>query len=328
SGMKVLHSKNIIHRDLKPQNLLLHGPLNCGFHSPYRLCLKIADFGVARYLAEDAVAETVTGTPLYMAPELLVAYLNRQYKGRYSANVDMWSVGVILYECLTGERPFKDHDLVKLAYTDEPVDHDLPPSISDSLAYLITSLLQPRPERRATFEAFFSNAFCEESPIYDDVAETAPPPYDDVSEPEHSAPSSPGYPNCLEVRGARRPGIPPRKDTLMLRRASPPQPPPKPLYLRQSNSTGVSTGSSWDSTGPSSRHSADDEPTMPLQAVVLKDYRRKDFTEIDLQVGDIITHIEKMNNGWWRGLCKGKFGMFPAKHVQPLKNSRDSLGPI
>lgn len=107
SGMKVLHSKNIIHRDLKPQNLLLHGPLNCGFHSPYRLCLKIADFGVARYLAEDAVAETVTGTPLYMAPELLVAYLNRQYKGRYSANVDMWSVGVILYECLTGERPFK-----------------------------------------------------------------------------------------------------------------------------------------------------------------------------------------------------------------------------
>ncbi|KAH7695884.1 Src domain containing protein [Aphelenchoides avenae] len=104
----------------------------------------------------------------------------------------------------------------------------------------------------------------------------------------------------------------------MPKRASPPQPPPKPLYLRQSNSTGVSTGSSWDSTGPSSRHSADDEPPMPLQAVVLRDYRRKDLTEIDLGEGDIITHIEQMNNGWWRGLCKGKFGMFPAKHVQLL----------
>lgn len=170
--MKVLQSKHIIHRDLKPQNLLLHAPLNGGAYvSPYELCLKIADFGVARYLAEDAVTATITGTPLYMAPELLLAYLSGHHKGRYSASVDLWSIGVILYECLTGERPFKvcmpkgrckdacftafqDHDLVKLAYADELVDPDLPPSTSDSLAYLITSLLQARPEKRATFGMF------------------------------------------------------------------------------------------------------------------------------------------------------------------------------
>lgn len=146
---------------------------------------------------------------------------------------------------------------------------------------------------RKCSDAFFSNPFCEESHIYDDVADTEPSAYDDVADTEHFAlPPSAPY-NRLGKR----------TDTPMPRRASPPTPPPKPLYLRQSNSTGVSTGSSWDSTTFSSRHSADDEPPMPhaqAQAVVLRDYRRKDLTEIDLDVGDVITHIEQVHG---RNLC-------------------------
>lgn len=67
-------------------------------------------------------------------------------------------------------------------------------------------------------------------------------------------------------------------------------------------------------------------------AIVVKDYRRMDPGEINLNVGDLVTDIEqvilvlhrlelaivsiKVNNGWWRGVCNGKFGTFPAKHVE------------
>lgn len=105
--MKALRQMNVIHRDLKPQNMLLHRrERSAGIATTFDLTLKIADFGVSRYLSEEAAASTVAGTPVYMAPELLQAYLNRQH-GQYTTSVDLWSIGVIIFECLTGERPFQ-----------------------------------------------------------------------------------------------------------------------------------------------------------------------------------------------------------------------------
>lgn len=63
-GLKHLRQKNLIHRDLKPQNLLLSAP---GPHG----VLKIGDFGFARYMQQQDLAETLCGSPLYMAPEIL-----------------------------------------------------------------------------------------------------------------------------------------------------------------------------------------------------------------------------------------------------------------
>ncbi|KAG2520984.1 hypothetical protein BBO99_00006863 [Phytophthora kernoviae] len=93
SGLQFLRSQNVVHRDLKPANLLLSS------RNLATAKLKIADFGFARELESEMMAESVVGSPLYMAPELL------EYKS-YDAKADLWSVGIILYEMLVNEHPF------------------------------------------------------------------------------------------------------------------------------------------------------------------------------------------------------------------------------
>lgn len=92
-GLKILQSHHIIHRDLKPENILLSGKES-------DVVLKIADFGLSRRVLPDNYVETVCGSPFYMAPEVL------QFQ-RYDCKVDMWSVGVILFELLNGYPPFR-----------------------------------------------------------------------------------------------------------------------------------------------------------------------------------------------------------------------------
>ncbi|RHY55612.1 hypothetical protein DYB26_012802, partial [Aphanomyces astaci] len=93
SGLQFLRQQHVIHRDLKPANLLLSSK-NVASQK-----VKIADFGFARALENECMAESVVGSPLYMAPELL------DYKS-YNAKADLWSVGIILYEMVTKSHPF------------------------------------------------------------------------------------------------------------------------------------------------------------------------------------------------------------------------------
>ena len=94
-GLHHAHSNGVLHRDVKPENILFSGTGT----------VKIADFGIAKSLAGDAVQRTATGsligTPAYMAPEQATG-------DQLSAVTDVYSLGVVLYELLTGQRPYRD----------------------------------------------------------------------------------------------------------------------------------------------------------------------------------------------------------------------------
>ena len=99
-GVEYLHARNIVHRDLKLENILLSDTSSSAI-------VKIADFGLARFFADDSELRTICGSPLYVAPEILDVGADM---GAYTPAVDMWSVGVILYILLSGNSPFDNED--------------------------------------------------------------------------------------------------------------------------------------------------------------------------------------------------------------------------
>ena len=66
--------------------------------------LKLADFGFAQHFSDEETATMIKGSPLYMAPEMLL-------RRKYDAKVDIWSVGIILYEALFGKAPYKSETI-------------------------------------------------------------------------------------------------------------------------------------------------------------------------------------------------------------------------
>ncbi|KAH3661524.1 hypothetical protein OGAPHI_006372 [Ogataea philodendri] len=112
-GLRYLHSLDIAHRDLKPENILLDIKLRSdesekqtGPWDKHELDVKvkIADFGLAKFIGRTKFTDTLCGTPAYVAPEVLVNSTER----KYTKAVDMWSVGVLIYVCLCGFPPFSE----------------------------------------------------------------------------------------------------------------------------------------------------------------------------------------------------------------------------
>ena len=137
-ALAVAHEEGVIHRDIKPQNLLLDGDG----------VLKVMDFGVAR-LAErtEGVTETgmVVGTPAYMAPEQLL-------DEDVDARSDLYAVGVVLYECLTGQLPFEANSpvalIAKVLRENPPPPNSLQDGIPTAFSSLILRLLTKGPDER------------------------------------------------------------------------------------------------------------------------------------------------------------------------------------
>ncbi len=139
-ALSYAHSNGIVHRDIKPSNIIL---------SENKNTLKITDFGIAHLEETDVTQHTqlgeVLGTPQYMSPE--------QVLGKPAdARSDLFSVGVILYQLLTGQKPFQADTLATLLFliateNPEPIGQ-VAPHLPGTLKQTIDKLLKKKPEKR------------------------------------------------------------------------------------------------------------------------------------------------------------------------------------
>ncbi|KAI3388813.1 hypothetical protein SNEBB_002182 [Seison nebaliae] len=140
------------HYDLKPQNILI-------VSKTQPPTLKIADFGFGRFLQRKPTETEIKGSPLYMAPEIL--------EGQpYSCQVDLWAIGIIMYECLFGRPPFNSRhiDELVLEITDKTQWRvEIPKSIilSRDCRNLLENLLVKDVKKRISFQKFFIHPFIE-----------------------------------------------------------------------------------------------------------------------------------------------------------------------
>ncbi|XP_043484475.1 ovarian-specific serine/threonine-protein kinase Lok-like [Leptopilina heterotoma] len=98
-AVQYLHSEGITHRDLKPENILLACDKEVTL-------VKVSDFGLSKFVDAETMMKTFCGTMMYVAPEILLTH----GRGAYTNKVDVWSLGVILYTCLSALTPFNNNN--------------------------------------------------------------------------------------------------------------------------------------------------------------------------------------------------------------------------
>ena len=133
----------IIHRDIKPENVVLD----------HNMVAKLTDFGWSNYMpGDDSKRTTVCGTPVYLAPEIIN---NRGHDER----VDIWCIGVLMFELMTGFAPFQGDDVKTVKYNISRLKIRWPREMDRDAADLISRILKYNPEERISLEQMLLHPF-------------------------------------------------------------------------------------------------------------------------------------------------------------------------
>uniref|UniRef100_A0A674P4U4 non-specific serine/threonine protein kinase n=1 Tax=Takifugu rubripes TaxID=31033 RepID=A0A674P4U4_TAKRU len=232
AAMRILNSKGIIHRDLKPQNILLSyaGRKKSNISG---IRIKIADFGFARYLQSNMMAATLCGSPMYMAPEVIMSQ-------NYDAKADLWSIGTVIYQCLVGKPPFQANspqDLRMFYEKNKNLQPIIPSETSPQLRDLLLGLLQRNQKDRMDFDTFFSHPFLEPSSA---IKKSCPVPVPSTS--NTATDSSCGSSPCIRYNSP--PSLPDMQTLAEDGLSSPPLGPPNFLQLSKESAGSTSSKNS------------------------------------------------------------------------------------
>jgi len=151
-ALKYLHDRDIVHRDIKPENFLVEDSADSD-----QISVKMGDFGLAKFLGEKTVAQTLCGTPQYLSPEVIhYAQMHtsdmdcRCDTNGYGKPVDIWSLGCVIFILLAGYSPFNgESDILTCNYKMHPKRWN---TVSLCAKDLVQRMLVVDPKKRYTVE--------------------------------------------------------------------------------------------------------------------------------------------------------------------------------
>eukprot|EP01017_Pseudomicrothorax_dubius_P032873 TRINITY_DN4346_c0_g2_i3.p1 TRINITY_DN4346_c0_g2~~TRINITY_DN4346_c0_g2_i3.p1 ORF type:complete len:270 (-),score=58.53 TRINITY_DN4346_c0_g2_i3:72-881(-) len=138
NGFESLRENKIVHRDIKPENILRSGGK-----------WKLADFGFSRQLDEGEKAQTLVGSPFFMAPQIITT------QGNYTNKCDIWSLGALIYFLLVGQYPFTASTLEALAKTVTQTSVYYPAGVPEDLKELMQDMFKVNESERLEWKDLF-----------------------------------------------------------------------------------------------------------------------------------------------------------------------------
>ena len=132
----------IIHRDIKPENVLLASGM----------VAKLTDFGWSNYMNEGYKRTTVCGTPVYLAPEMV-------NKTGHDEKVDIWCIGILLFELMTGIQPWSGNDIQTVKYNINRLKINWAKNMNRTAADLISKIIRNNPEERISLRNMLNHPF-------------------------------------------------------------------------------------------------------------------------------------------------------------------------
>ena len=132
----------IIHRDIKPENILINSNMRA----------KLTDFGLSTYIQPGNIRNSVCGTPIYMSPEMI--------KGTgHDEKIDIWSIGVLLFELLTGDQAWAGENVETVEYNIMNLRISWPENMNIYAKDLISKILKTNPHERISLKEMISHPF-------------------------------------------------------------------------------------------------------------------------------------------------------------------------